>query len=73
MRNGLLMLVLVMGVSALLYTWLGSSTPPETKAYSGPVSFLADVQAGQVTRVVQQGETISVYLKSGATDRKSVV
>ena len=26
MRNGLLMLVLVMGVSALLYTWLGSFT-----------------------------------------------
>ncbi len=61
MRNGLLMLVLVMGVSALLYTWLGSSTPAKTMAYSGPNSFLADVAAGTVTKVVQQGETLSVF------------
>src|SRR5665811_785474 len=27
MRNGLLMLVLVMGISALLYTWLAGSSP----------------------------------------------
>ena len=63
MRNGLLMLVLVMGVSALLYTWLGSSTTVKPMAYSGPGSFLADVQAGTVTKVVQQGETLSVYTK----------
>jgi cell division protease FtsH len=61
MRNGLLMLVLVMGVSALLYTWLGSSNTPVTKAYSGPGSFLADIEAGKVAKVVQQGETLSVF------------
>jgi len=66
MRNGLLMLVLVMGVSALLYTWLGSGTTIETKAYSGPVSFLADVEAGNISKVVQQGETLSVYTVADA-------
>jgi cell division protease FtsH len=64
MRNGLLMLVLVMGVSALLYTWLGSSTTVPPHPYSGPGSFLADVQAGTVAKVVQQGEALSVYTKA---------
>jgi cell division protease FtsH len=71
MRNGLLMLVLVMGVSALLYTWLGTSTTTPTHPYSGPGSFLADVQAGTVAKVVQQGEALSVYTKAqdpNATD-----
>jgi cell division protease FtsH len=71
MRNGLLMLVLVMGVSALLYTWLGSSSSTPTKAYGGPDSFLAEVQAGSIAKVVQQGETLSVFTKAqgaGATD-----
>jgi cell division protease FtsH len=63
MRNGLLMLVLVMGVSALLYTWLGSSEVPATKAYSGPGSFLAQVQAGQIEKVIQEGERLSVFEK----------
>jgi cell division protease FtsH len=63
MRNGLLMLVLVMGVSALLYTWLGTSETPITKAYSGPGSFLAQVQAGQVDKVIQEGERLSVFEK----------
>jgi len=61
MRNGLLMLVLVMGVSALLYTWLGNSTEPNTQPYSGPGSFLQDVENGDVVKVVQQGETLSVW------------
>ncbi len=64
MRNGLLMLVLVMGVSALLYTWLGSTSQPDTKPYSGPGSFLEQVQRGQIAKVVQSGETLSVFLKT---------
>src|SRR4026209_151465 len=68
MRNVLLMLVLVMGVSALLYTWLGANGTVETKAYSGPTSFLADVEAGKVGRVIQSGETLSVYTKEQAVD-----
>ncbi len=67
MRNGLLMLVLVMGVSALLYTWLGSSTPADPHAYSGPGSFLEQVEKGEVKRVVQQGETLSVFLNDNTT------
>ena len=61
MRNGLLMLVLVMGVSALLYTWLGANDTVQTRPYSGPASFLADVEAGTVGRVIQSGETLSVF------------
>ena len=67
MRNGLLMLVLVMGVSALLYTWLGANDQTEAHAYSGPQSFLADVEAGTVKRVVQQGDTLTVFLNSNTT------
>ncbi|HEX8024919.1 MAG TPA: ATP-dependent zinc metalloprotease FtsH [Candidatus Limnocylindrales bacterium] len=57
MRNGLLMLVLVMGVSALLYTWLAGSsqTPPV-----GWGTFLSNVQHGLVTKVVQQDTTLTV-------------
>ena len=68
MRNGLLMLVLVMGVSALLYTWLGSSTTTPPHAYSGPGSFLEQVEKGQVKRVVQSGETLSVFLNDNTTE-----
>ena len=63
MRNGLLMLVLVMGVSALLYTWLGASSEIVKKPYSGPDSFLEQVEKGTVGKVVQSGETLSVFLK----------
>src|SRR5262245_58729765 len=62
MRNGLLMLVLVMGVSALLYTWLGSTPAAKTMPYSGAGSFLADVEHGKVSKVTQLGETLSVFL-----------
>jgi cell division protease FtsH len=61
-RNGIVMLVLVVGTVALLYTWISSSNNPVTKAYSGPGSFLEDVQTGKVHKVVQQGETLSVDL-----------
>jgi cell division protease FtsH len=61
MRNGLLMLVLVMGVSALLYTWLGASSPAKIMPYSGPNSFLEQVEKGLVSRVIQSGETLSVF------------
>src|SRR5690242_19331521 len=67
MRNGLLMLVLVMGVSALLYTWLGTSGETASRPYSGPNSFLEDVEQGEVSRVVQSGETLSVFDKTKTT------
>ncbi len=66
MRNGLLMLVLVIGTAALLFTVLNGSTQPNTVGYS---QFLSDVQAGKVEKVTHQGETLTVVLKGtpGAT------
>jgi cell division protease FtsH len=63
MRNGLLMLVLVMGVSALLYTWLGSGTPTPPVGWG---QFLDNVASGQVAKVVQQDTTLTVTPTNGA-------
>ncbi|HYL39911.1 MAG TPA: ATP-dependent zinc metalloprotease FtsH, partial [Candidatus Binatus sp.] len=57
MRNGLLMLVLVMGVGALLYTWLAGSSPTKTVDYG---VFLNSVKAGQVEHVTQKADTLEV-------------
>ena len=56
-RNGIVMLVLVIGTALLLFTWIQSSTPNQQIGYS---RFLSDVQAGQVKTVTQQGETLTV-------------
>src|SRR5215831_6762066 len=56
-RNGIVMLVLVVGTAALLFTWIQSTTPTNPVGYS---AFLADVQGGNVTSVVQQGDTLTV-------------
>jgi len=65
-RNGIVMLVLVVGTVALLYTWISASPGTKTKAYSGPSSFLEDVSKGNVEKVVQQGDTLTVDLTSSA-------
>jgi cell division protease FtsH len=57
MRNGLLMLVLVMGISALLYTWLAGSSQPNAVGWG---SFLDSVSKGEVGKVVQQDTTLTV-------------
>ncbi|HSL97970.1 MAG TPA: ATP-dependent metallopeptidase FtsH/Yme1/Tma family protein, partial [Candidatus Deferrimicrobiaceae bacterium] len=62
MRNGLLMLVLVMGVSALLYTWFAGSSTPEPVGWG---QFLDRVSQGQVTTVVQKDVTLTVTGKDG--------
>jgi cell division protease FtsH len=65
-RNGIVMLVLVVGTVALLYTWISSSNTVKTQPYSGPTgstSFKGDVAAGKVEKVVQQGETLTVTLR----------
>ncbi len=56
-RNGIVMLVLVVGTVALLYTFLVSPTNDTAKPYSG---YLADVRAGLVTNVTQQDLTLTV-------------
>lgn len=47
---------LVLGVAALMYTWI-SSTSPTAVPYS---QFLGNVEAGQVTQVVQTGTILEV-------------
>ncbi len=64
LRNGIVMLVLVAGTVALLYTWVTSSTPATQDGY---FKFLNDVKAGQVTKASQEGETVTVTLKDNST------
>jgi cell division protease FtsH len=59
-RNGIVMLVLVIGTAALLFTWIQSTSPTSQIGYS---QFLSDVTSGNVTKVVQQGETLTVNSK----------
>ena len=61
-RNGIVMLVLVVGTAALLFTWIQQSTPPNSVGYS---QFLTNVKDGQVIEVTQQGETLTVKPKAG--------
>ncbi len=62
-RNGIVMLVLVVGTAALLFTWIQGTTPPAPIGYS---QFLADVRNGKVNKVVQQGETLTVTIAGQA-------
>ncbi len=62
-RNGIVMLVLVVGTAALLFTWIQSSAQPNQIGYS---QFLTDVQKGAVVSVVQQGDTLTVKTKDTA-------
>src|SRR5262245_24371446 len=59
-RNGIVMLVLVVGTAALLFTWIQTTSPTTPIGYS---QFLNDVKAGNVTEVVQQGDTLTVKSK----------
>jgi len=64
MRNGALMLVLALGVAALLYTWLNQSTGTQSTGYG---TFLSQVAAGDVSKVVQRADTLTVTKKDGGT------
>ncbi len=73
-RNGILMLLLVVGTVALMYTWLVQSNDQQTVGYS---EFLSSVKAGKVQTVVQQdqmltvteqGKTYTVVIPSVLTD-----
>ena len=64
MRNGALMLVLALGVAALLYTWLNSSTTADSQGYG---TFLSQVADGQVTKVTQRADTLTVVKTDGST------
>ena len=62
-RNGIVMLVLVVGTAALLFTWIQSTTPTTPIGYS---EFLNNVKDGKVESVVQQGDTLTVKLTASA-------
>jgi cell division protease FtsH len=62
LRNGIVMLVLVVGTMALLYTFLMSSPTDQSVAYS---QFLGSVQKGEVKEVVQQDLRLTVTGKDG--------
>ncbi len=63
-RNGIVMLVLVVGTAALLFTWITTTSQPQNSAYS---KFLSDVGAGQVMKVTQQGTTLTVEKTDDST------
>ncbi|HEX8939637.1 MAG TPA: ATP-dependent zinc metalloprotease FtsH [Candidatus Limnocylindrales bacterium] len=65
-RNGIVMLVLVVGTVALLYTWLIQSPEPNSQSYS---KFLNDVQQGKVASVVQQDTTLTVTTTGTPPDK----
>ncbi len=64
MRNGIVMLVLVVGTMALLYTFLMSSPTDQSVAYS---QFLQNVQGAKVKIVEQQDLRLTVTDTGGAT------
>jgi len=65
-RNGIVMLVLVVGTVALLYTFLVSPTSSTSKPYS---AYLADVRSGAVTQVTQQDLTLTVTTVGNPTSK----
>jgi cell division protease FtsH len=69
-RNGIVMLVLVVGTAALLFTWITTSSNPTTTGYS---QFLQDVQSGTVEKVTQQGTTLTVETTSNPPKTYTVV
>ena len=68
-RNGIVMVVLVLGTAALLFTWINASTPAVPVGYS---EFLSQVAAGQVTEVRQEGDVLTVK-SSGSPSNYTVV
>jgi cell division protease FtsH len=64
LRNGIVMLVLVIGTVVLLYTWLLQDTEQTQVGYS---AFLDDVRQGEVAKVVQTDQRLTVELDDGST------
>ena len=62
-RNGIVMLALVVVALAVVITLVTQSSTSTDKAYSGPNSFLQDVQAGNVSSVTQEGSKLTVVTK----------
>jgi cell division protease FtsH len=69
-RNGIVMLVLVVGTAALLFTWITTTSQPQNAAYS---KFLAEVGQGQIEKVTQQGTTLTVERKGANNETYTVI
>jgi cell division protease FtsH len=69
-RNGIVMLVLVVGTAALLFTWIQSTTPAVDVGYS---KFLSDVEAGNIVSVSKQGDVLNVKLEGAPAPYTVVV
>ena len=68
-RNGIVMLFLVVGTAALLFTWINTTSPATSVGYS---AFLNDVGSGNVTKVTQTSDSLAVE-STGATKTYTVV
>ncbi len=67
LRNGIVMLVLVVGTAALLYTvFMPAQTGGDIPYSGGNDSFLGLVKSGQVDSVVEQGTQLQITLKDPA-------
>jgi cell division protease FtsH len=74
MRNGLVTLVLVVGVAALLYVTVLQPTPVKSIPYSGaPGSFLGLVAEGRVRSVTVKGEKLEIELIAPLTGERDTV
>jgi cell division protease FtsH len=69
-RNGIVMLVLVVGTAALLFTWITTSSTPTTTGYS---KFLQGVKANEVAKVTQQGTTLTVETNDAPAKTYTVI
>ena len=70
MRNGLLMLLLVVGTAALLFTWLNSSSGVTPVGYG---TFLNSIAAGEVKAVEQEQQVLTVTPKDSGKPKYTVV
>src|SRR6188508_823018 len=64
------MLVLVVGTAALLFTWITTTSQPQTTGYS---DFLNQVSQGKVAKVTQQGTTLTVETTSTPKETYTVI
>ena len=65
LRNGVVTLVLVVGTALLLYMVLFNNGTPNRIQFSGqPTRSCPSSSAGNVTKVIEQGDQLQIYLKS---------
>jgi cell division protease FtsH len=69
-RNGILMLLLVVGTVLLMYTWVVQNDKGTTKQYS---DFLNAVAAGEVKSITQQDQLLTVTPADGEATYQVVV